>query len=74
MKMADLPGRVYSPIMGQEARLTNDRDKALARQMKKGQQMRIDNPRIVLNLNRMIGPGTFSSRTVNGVTYLIRNK
>lgn len=74
MKMADLPGRVFSPIMGQEARLTNDRDRSVALSLKKGEQALISDPRIVSNLNRNYGAGMFSSRTANGQTYIVRNK
>lgn len=76
MKMADLPGRIYSPIMGERnvALRSNNRVRDGAADMKVGEEIPITSPRMVVRLNKQHGAGTFSRKTVDGQLYLVRNK
>lgn len=74
MKMADLEGRIYSPIMRQEQDLINNRAREKAERMKQGERIVIQNKRMGVLLNRKHGSRTFSTKTEEGKVYLIRNK
>ena len=74
MKMADLPGRVYSPIMGNEAYIVNARVREGAASLKKGQRMEITQRRLAADMNRKHGIGTFSTVKEGGKLYIVRNK
>lgn len=79
MRMADLPGTIYSPLSDdgktKVMRITSTSDTMLAvKAMEVGETILVPNGYFARNLNQKYGLGMYSSKKVGDRHYLTRNK
>lgn len=78
MKMADLPGRIVSPLgkpikTKAQVAAASGRDTSDALNMEVGETIVVHSEGLARRLNQRHGLGMFSNKKVDGVNYLVRN-